>query len=339
MQCRRNRSKYLGTPLLGLLLSAAVAFGGPHLADSPPAHAQGTGDTSLVRELAERLLAAQYPGQSSPPAQLLPGQLPNGLPLDIPVAPRGRLLGSMVRPAAGQAPATTIVVLDAPGDLAQAFNYYQRAFQDQGWTAPPSGGAPVAPLGGFVTTQTSNTTFCHGDAWAMLGVTPLTAGVNDVRITLNSTPGPCTPPVPPPSVPPGPPGANLIPRLQPPDGVTLQPGGSPSPIGGPGGWSSQAVALTDKSPGELEAFFAQQLQAAGWARTAGQVDGPVAWSLWQVPGDDGWQGFLVVLNGPGQNRRLLSVRVDSAPASPGSVDRGTSSGRPCIMIYPPPPGC
>jgi hypothetical protein len=173
----------------------------------------------------------------------------------------------------------------------------------------------------------------------MLGVTPLAAGVNDVRITLNGTPGPCTLPTAPPSVPAGPPGANLIPRLQPPDGVTLQSGGGPGPTGGPDSWSSQAVALTDKSVGELEAFFARQLQGAGWTRVDGQATGPVAWSLWQVPGEGGWQGFFVVLNGPGENRRLLSVRVDSAPANQGTGDRGPSPGRPCILIYPPPPGC
>ncbi len=339
MQHVRDRSHDIRTAVLGLLIGATVVFAGPWLAETSPVHAQQSGDPGLVRELAERLLAAQYPGQSSPPVQLLPGQLPGGLPLNIPIAPGGRLIGSMVRPAVGQAPATTIVVLDAPGDLAQAFSTYQRAFQNQGWTSPPSGGAPISPPGGFVTTQTSNTTFCHGDTWAMLGVTPLTTGVNDVRITLNGTPGPCTLPAAPPAVPAGPPGANLIPRLQPPDGVTLQSGGAAGPIGGPDSWSSQAVALTDRSVGELEAFFARQLQSAGWARVDGQAAGPVAWSLWQVPGEGGWQGFLVVLNGPGQNRRLLSVRVDTAPASQGTGDRGSSPGRPCILIYPPPPGC
>lgn len=51
-------------------------------------------------------------------------------------------------------------------------------------------------------------------------------------------------------------------------------------------------------PAELEAYFAQQLVAAGWTRQGGQAEGMVAWSLWQVPDPPGTQRFLLLRAAP-----------------------------------------
>jgi hypothetical protein len=109
-----------------------------------------------------------------------------------------------------------------------------------------------------------------------------------------------------------PPGMELIPPLYAPEGVTLQASGMG---GGPfGRWTSEATAVTQLGTSELEAHFAAQLRAAGWTRFAGRADGPLAWSTWQVPGAGGWQGFLFALEAPGEKRRSLHVRVESAGA-------------------------
>ena len=58
-------------------------------------------DGALLRELAERLLGQPVPappGVMLPPVQLLPGALPAALPIEPPLPPGARLIGSVVRP-------------------------------------------------------------------------------------------------------------------------------------------------------------------------------------------------------------------------------------------------
>jgi hypothetical protein len=156
------------------------------------------------------------------------------------------------------------------------------------------------------------------------------AAMADVRLSLAMGAGLCS--VPAPAVSPRfPAGADRIPRLYPPEGVLLQASGGGG--GSQNRWASEAGAMTDRPTAELEAFFAQQLAAAGWTRQAGQAAAALSWSTWQVPGEGDWQGVLLVIEGPGPDRRSLSVRVESATAAPGSggaysvytVGGGTSS--------------
>src|ERR1700731_1853577 len=66
-----------------------------------------------------------------------------------------------------------------------------------------------------------------------------------------------------------PPGRSPLPSLKPPPGVRIQSSGSG---GGGSGWSADASAQTEMAPMELEAYFAKQLEAAGWGRAAGPAD-------------------------------------------------------------------
>ena len=64
--------------------------------EAPIPQTQPAGQTAQLRELAERLLLPPYPspdGQGRT-AHLLPGQLPDTLPLALPVPPGSRLVGS-----------------------------------------------------------------------------------------------------------------------------------------------------------------------------------------------------------------------------------------------------
>jgi len=67
-------------------------------------------------------------------------------------------------------------------------------------------------------------------------------------------------------------------------------------------------------PVELEAYFAKQLEGAGWGRVAGSADEFFAWSSWlvpEVPPAPEWRGVLIVLaDFPG--RRSLSLRAELA---------------------------
>jgi hypothetical protein len=99
---------------------------------------------------------------------------------------------------------------------------------------------------------------------------------------------------------------SMLPRLKPPPGVRLHPEG----MGGGGGmWQSNARAQTEMPPMELEAFFAKQLELAGWGRMTGSADETFAWSSWLIPDSGEWRGVLLVL-APFPGWRHVSVRAE-----------------------------
>jgi hypothetical protein len=276
-------------------------------------------------ELAQRLLALPYVGAGgqAPTLQLLPGQLPADLPLTVPIPPGGRLVGTVVRASSNGN--NVDVVLDAPGTAAQVQRFFQEQLQAQGWAPPPNFGGPGG--GGFQTSVAiANRYYCHGSSGPslMLAVYSPQNGPNDVRLNLNTSGfGPCNPPSGGVTMYPASPSPDQIPTLYPPEGVTVEvtSGAGPPPmrpLGAPGGSAftqrgSEAVAETALSLAELEAYYAQQLAAAGWVRVDGRADGPLAWSTWSVNQGKG-RGFLSVLDAAGANRRALYVRVE-LPAS------------------------
>jgi hypothetical protein len=71
-------------------------------------------------------------------------------------------------------------------------------------------------------------------------------------------------------------GRSRMPRLHPPQGVTLEPQGG-------GRWNSEVRVETDRSVADLEAHFASQLVEAGWTRLSGRTDDVVGWSSCLVP--------------------------------------------------------
>jgi WD40-like Beta Propeller Repeat len=162
----------------------------------------------------------------------------------------------------------------------------------------------------------------------------MTSGPQDVRLTLDSgNTGPCGSPfpgsVPPPTPPPG---LGLLPPLQAPPGVTVQMTGGSS--GGPGRWSSDAMAVTDESPGALERLYEQELVAVGWTRVDGGSATALAWSTWSIPSQSDWQGFLYVWAGPGTSRRSLHVEVVSASASAFGPYYGYGYGSTTVTAAP-----
>lgn len=309
-----------GLALLGVFsLGALASSGAVPLATGAQAQPTPTvasaPDSASVQELAERLLAPPYPGPDGqlPTIQLLPGRLPDSLPLQVPIPDGGRLVGSVVRGGQPKGGGTEMV-LDAPGGAAETLRFYQQALGGQGWTQAPFG--PGEPRGFQPTVASTGAAFCQGaqGPWLSLNVVSRPNAPSDVRLRLDAmNPGPCAQPPGPPEKR-LPPGMDRLPALYAPEGVALQMAGSG---GGPGRFSSEATAETSLGVAALEAHFAQQLQAAGWTRREGAAQGPLAWSVWTVPGEGDWQGFLYALAGPGADRRALHVEVASATAQPG----------------------
>ena len=64
------------------------------------------------------------------------------------------------------------------------------------------------------------------------------------------------------------------------------------------------------APMELEAYFARQLDAAGWGRMTGSADDTFAWSSWLIPDSGEWRGVLLVLAAfPGWRQLSLSAEL------------------------------
>jgi len=215
------------------------------------------------------------------------------------------------------------VVHDAPGTPSSARTYFADQLAARGWTAreTPFRGPP----GGFQSfTAPESTLFCRSEDGAMLNLTASASegAPNDVRLSAQMlrgpamgyfyppagyAGGPCADPQPQPLMAPiRPPGPNALPLLSPPTGVQLmQTGGSY----GPNVAGSEALALTATGAVELESHFARQLEDAGWEQTGAGAEGALAWSLWDVPGEDGGQGLLLVLESPAGDHVALSLRL------------------------------
>lgn len=322
----RRRLRRAVPVLLALGLAAWVALGPLHARPSALAASGSAAATSPLLELAERLLSFPVgPGLQPMTVDLLPGEIPQGLPVSFPVPQGGRLVGSAVRYQNGQLMGATLVfdlpVNGANGGPQDAVAVFRQALERQGWRPAPFGG----PGRGFQAAPLATGLFCppNGGAWSVsVTAFPASADMADVRVYVQKGPGgagPCAQPAGP-GVPP--PGSDKIPPLYVPAGVVLE---NVSGGGGSNQWRSEATAQTTKSAGELEAYFARQLQAAGWVRQAGRDDGALAWSLWSVPGEGNWQGFLYVLQGPGEGVRTLSVEVSAHPLAASGASAGSTT--------------
>ncbi len=70
-----------------------------------------------------------------------------------------------------------------------------------------------------------------------------------------------------------------------------------------------ADVFTDRPTSQIEGLFEPQLEALGWKRVGGQTSDSLAWSIWDVPGEGTWHGFVMVSDAPGSRRHSLLIRV------------------------------
>ena len=320
---RRRWAVGLGSLLVGAAVLAATAgmvIG--RLPGPQPAQAQPGEDPALLHDLAERLLSRGPRGILR--ARLFAGALPPDLTFEVPLLPGSRLIGSAVVPLSEEnGPIATgeglTVILDTEASEGAVLAFYQDALLARGWTiAEPyrdvgGGGFRPAYLPG-------GTLFCQGayGPWLAVFVYERAGEPNEVRLqggtgypNLCGGPPPEGPPPPPPGAPPSPsPPPDILPRITLPRGVELVGVLGEATLGGPGTRAANATAITAMSAAELEAHIAAQLAAAGWTWLAGRVDGPLAWSLWRLPGEDERHGLLTVWEGlPGQDRRVLRLVI------------------------------
>jgi hypothetical protein len=263
-----------------------------------------------VRQLAARLLT--WPDPEGPVSvDLIPVGYPDDFPPELVDLTDLRFLGSVVRRRAGTLVGVEMV-FEGPGEPEAVISSYEASLLSLGWEHLDQ---PLPMRGGFdggfpetsllVERQKSVAVVLQGthreDGGSELRVRydPVHAEdmiANIARIGRHEE--------------------SILPRLKPPAGVRLRPEGV---SGGGGTWKSDAQAQTEMLPMELEAFFAKQLELAGWGRMSGSADEAFAWSSWLIPNSGEWRGVLIVLAAfPGW--RHVSVRAEMIP--PGGHRHG-----------------
>jgi hypothetical protein len=259
-----------------------------------------------IEELCVRLLEHPHPDGPTE-VRLLAGRLPESFAPDIPVPADWHVVGSALYSRGGR-PTVMEAVVDAPHSFAELIAAFQSAVEAVGWTVLE----PAGPMhGGFVSANVGEgRAFRRSEKGPIL----LIRGVSrqgmttDVRVRLDWDAAASlsrTPLM-------RPDGAERVPSLSAPAGTRLrrQHGG-----GGSGHWTAESTIETDRSVGETEAHFAEQLARAGWSRLRGSVDGTVGWSSWQLPGDGNWHGLLLVLAAFRPGELSLTVRVEQSEPS------------------------
>jgi hypothetical protein len=251
----------------------------------------------LFRELAMRLLAPQYTGApSAEEVQLLIGELPDNLPLELPLPDGARVLGSLVR-------GDTEIVLDATQSPEEVIDFYREQLTAAGWEEPEEPDFS----GGFVSSGVGNgISLCQSKKGPRFSLRTLESdtGLTDVRLNLSDgRHSGCDMDV-------GYMGEeSKIPNLVAPPGVQQWGGG-----GGGGGdnFYTSADVETELSSRELAKHYTEQLKAAGWTLLTQGEGESVAFSNWSFEDEhgDAWHGFFFAYEIADTEKRVVYVNVN-----------------------------
>jgi len=277
----------------------------------------------LLEELAERMFSTQssFSGMVKPVAgrvDLLPGRLPDGLPIDVPLPPSTRVIGSALRHFDGR-PHELDVRLEVAASVPGLRAFYEQELRERGWYDAPSfpgrGRFPVPENWAVLD-------LCRSDPDAdrrwIAQIEPGNAGATRVRVTvtleaelgmncsvprygvnLPASVGPLS---------------GAAPLLQPPEGQ--RPGTASRQNSGDGRWGLAEVVIETQQPlVDLERHYRRQLEDSGWVRQDCQAGAGLIWSTWhmgKIAGAGDWRGFLLTSETADPERVRVYVRVESS---------------------------
>jgi len=274
----------------------------------------GERNASLLKDLAERLLDHDYHVEVDyERPRLFLGELPTGLPAEIPVPEGMVLLGGLHRVRSWWGETDAQVILETEADPEGVYAVFREHLAGSEWSEKRW---PLLERGGFVSTGfgTRSLMFClssRGPALSVSAYRRREAQTTEVRLRLDGSrrrDSPCSEDYDRHEYD----DRSVIPALFLPEGVVQ--------ISGGGGHSSSseensAHLRTGVSPAGLVGHYSAQLEEAGWSRAGGGEDGPTAWSGWTFEEDgEGWVGTLVAMSPPGPSK-VCFVQV-SASAVP-----------------------
>lgn len=260
-------------------------------------------------------------GREIPPAERFDGAVPPDLPIALPIPPGGRIVASASRPDRPKedAPAgmrTHAIVLSVPTDAASIWRFYDEAFPPPRWVQPSAYGRPPWP-------NQEQQVYCAGvgQPWLEITIGDLTPELAERPVVLQvvtARRGACSdrPDLPMRS---DEERAGMYQRVR--DAWPNFPRPSIRDLG-------RRISSDDDSQGDtmfiwdgdvasLAQLLEGQLAEEGWSRTAGEADGGLVWSHWQVPGTRGgvWEGVLYVMGEPDSRFRQVHIRI----GLPGAV--------------------
>lgn len=288
---------------LALMLVVAGCAAPPGLPPSPgPPPSPISPDTELNR-LVKRYLT--YPGTPYGELEILVGELPSGLPVDVPIPEDAEVIGSIVRSDKYK---SIQIMLDVPQQPDEIIEFYRDCLTEKGWEemAQPSPSGFVSPM------MRSRVNFCYGGKISLnLYAYPTEEGKpTDVRLHVNDDPQSykayTEEPVRPGVLP-----GDILPALLAPEGAIHHGGGAG---GSHDRWYSQAMLETSFSTEELQAHYKAQLLEAGWKLKEEGAGETIAWSTWSVADDSGndWAGLLLV-RATKEDWRILYLIADLTP--------------------------
>lgn len=250
-----------------------------------------------TEELAIRLLQFDYfssPELTQP--ELMPGKLPEEMPVDLPIPNGTRIVGSEILEDMG-----ITVVMDVTMTPEEALDFYRDALVPQNWTETDITGMERGFMGGSV-----STTFCKGarDPSVMVSAYPLENGT-DLRLDISTDPyySPC-------SMTDQSDWMEPMPKLAAPKDAVI------SNQNSMGGWGNQVTVSaeieTELDSSALAIHYADQLKAANWTAVSSEECGSASWSTWSFEDEEGisWDGFLIALDFTGgEDKRFVMMQT------------------------------
>ena len=307
MEAKRS-NRWLVIAMMLLALSMACDSGDQ--TSTPPPTAGLPGESQAYNRLMEKFLISRF----SRPPELYPNELPEEIPLSIPVPEGGQLLGTTVINMSRDRK-DVLVFIESPQTPSGAVAFYTERFAGMGWEEPQPTMYSMNAGQGFVEAGVPITkVFCPPASETGVGLEPATISVShstassltDIRIAImqrNRGLG-CEP---------------MYPYLQ--DAQFQFPRlEAPSDANATGGSGSSSDAYrstltrieTDLSPTELEKHYRDQLTAQGWELLSFGESAGKALSTW-----------LVTEEGPLRPRNwvgMLEVRFANDPSYPEDVE-------------------
>ena len=257
-----------------------------------------------AEELAIRYLEAPCLGETElQKVQLLPGKLPEQMPVQIPLPRGSEIFGSILL---GE---TEIgVMVDSPLAAEEIMAFFSQALASQNWTEMDVSGMER----GFMEWSTGSF-FCQesNDTSIAIIAYPRENG-SDIRLDISTDPecSPC-------SFSGSDDWLKPIPKLVAPRNASLS---NQNFMTGCGNQVTISMdVMTELNSSALAAHFADQLIAANWTATSQEESGPAAWSAWEFEDEEGliWDGFLTALEVPGsEDKRFVMMQASQGESCP-----------------------
>ncbi len=272
------------------------------------------GDESALRQMLAQVVGQMgYPGSA---VTVLIGEIPETLPLALPIPEDARIIGSIMRE---EGIIGSEIMLQSSEPFGEVLAWFTEAMAAENWNRVE---VPMYPNNGFTNNDVQGVQFCNSRQDAMILLEARAAGTgSDLHMYVyNYADASMCDPV----------GEAafmmsdpylLLPQLLTPDGVKL----IPSHGGGSGGGgsvpgyrsASNTVFLESELPlADITSAYQEQLNALGWQASGAETGEKSAWSGWTFNDEDGkvWGGTLtMVASQTGAGEYLATIMVQEIP--------------------------